>query len=166
METFEIHITGEPSIIQEFEHKGIKTLEVNLLNPELKIVGKEYMCSHIVKATNYQECKTYVANLVNTIKSKIFRIKIECPYMDKYFLDAIYAEVHFPTKEDTDNIYPFVWNVKSEKYISTCREYETHKFFELKRKFENIEKAEFELCLLDTNIDFDKHWISHFEPQI
>jgi hypothetical protein len=159
MTIFEIHITGEPSIIQEFENMEIKTLEVDLLNPEKKVVGKEYMCSHIIKRQNYQECKQYVANLVNQLQSKIFRIKIECPYSDEYFLDAVYAEVHWPTQ---DNVYPFVWNVKSKKYISTCREYEVHKFLELKRKFENVKGVEFELCLLDTNVDFDKHWVSHF----
>lgn len=160
MRTFEVHITGEEAILEEFKFLGIKTLEVELLDREERVVGKEYMCSLVLKAENLPECKQMVATILTQIKSEVFRIKIETPFYLDYLLDAVYVEVHFPK---VDTVHPFVRNVSSNKFVSTKREYNVHKFLQLRNEFINYPKAEFELCLYDSNVNFDNHWIKHFE---
>lgn len=160
MEIFEIHITGRNNeIIKEFEKLKIKTLQIQLLDKNNNIVGFENMCSLVKKFKNYEECLNYVQRLLIRLDSSILRVKIETPYAEKYVEQSVYCEVHFPTKS---NQYPTVRNVNSEKLVSTEREYDKDKYLKLKRKYESVEKSEFELCLHDSNTGFDDYWLSFY----
>lgn len=161
MEIFEIHITGTgPEIIEKFKKLQIKTLEVELLDPKQNVVGKEYMCSHIIHTKDFNECKTYVSKLIENLDGvEIVRSKIETPYQLKYVKDSIYAECHFPT---TDLNIPTVRNVGSNKLVSTERTYNKDEYSSLKAKYATI-KSEFELCLYDSNTNFDDFWLSHYK---
>jgi len=52
-------------------------------------------------------------------------------------------------------------NKKSKKLVSTDREHVNH--LQLKDKYSKVDLAEFELCLLDTNLAFDDFWLSHYK---
>ena len=49
LKTFEIHITGKKSIINEFNNLKIKNIIVELLKPDNSLLRIEYMSSFIKK---------------------------------------------------------------------------------------------------------------------
>ena len=157
---FEIHITGNDStILDEFENLDLKTLEVILLDKNVNSVGTEYMCCIQKSFESYEKCLEYTLSLTASLKSEIARVKIESCYYQEYLNKAIYAEVH--TNPHICGM-PFVYNVKSEKYVSTERTYDKDQFDELKQKYEGISGSEFELCLYDSNPNFDDYWLSFY----
>ena len=94
MRKFEVHITGDSNINSELDSLGIKNIIVDLLDKDCKFVRREYMSSFITEANTYEECKMRVDNLVNKLKSKIIRVKIESPAYEDYFERAVYIESH------------------------------------------------------------------------
>ncbi len=159
MKTFEIHITGvNKNILMEFENKGIKTLHAQLLSPTEEIVGEEFMSSLIKKFETYEDCKLWVDELCSKIHTDIRRVKIECPVYEEYIERSLYIETHFPT---TNNLSPFVKNVRSSKLVSTEREYDKTKYKEFIEKYKD--NKEVELCLYDDYIREDFYWFNLFK---
>lgn len=161
MKLFEIHITGkDKSILKEFESLGLKTLKIILLDSQLQNVGFEHMCCIQKKFKTYEECQEYVGELLLKLKSEIVRVKIESMYYPEYLDNSIYAETHFVPENPGEN--PTVRNIKSKKYISTIRTYDKLEF----KNLINISKdlhGEFELCLYDSNPNFDDYWLSFYK---
>jgi hypothetical protein len=160
MKKFEIHITGtNESIIEEFKTLGYKTLEVLLMDPAGQTRGKENMCCIQKEFETYEKCLEFTLSLVATLKSEIARVKIESCYYEEYLEKAIYAEVH------TSPIIPgqpWVSNFNKKKYTSTERTYNPDEFLTLKSSIKN-KNSEFELCLYDSNPNFDDYWLSFYD---
>jgi hypothetical protein len=166
MEIFEIHITGTENIISILKNYNIKSLHAEMRNPKNETVGVEYMSSFTKKFDDYEECKKWVDNFTYTLESEgveIFRVKIECPYFYKHYRkQSVYLEAHFP-KTEFNKQYPFVCNMKSNKYVSTDRVFLDTEYDEFIEKWENNEKTEVEYCLFDDNIRHDNLWINSFK---
>lgn len=161
MKIFEIHITGkDSSIIEEFHNLGYKTLTIQLLSPECEVVGYEYMCAIQGKFELYEQCLEFTLDLITRIKSEIVRVKIESPFYQEYIEKAIYAEVHFVPL--TPGLLPTVYNANGNKYVTTERIYDKEEFTLLMEKYSEI-KSEFELCLFDSNPEFDDRWLSFYK---
>lgn len=162
MKLFEIHITGDSSLIlAEFEAMGHKTLSINLLNPMHNAIGYEYMCCIQQKFETYEKCLEFTLELTAKIKSGVARVKIESPMYHEYMDKAIYAEAHFIPEEPCT--LPTVYNKNSKKFVSTERTYDKDKFLDLNTKYVNINYSEVELCLFDSNPQFDDFWLSHYK---
>jgi len=166
MKLFEIHITGKSGLIlKEFENLNLKTLHISLLDSKQNNVGYEYMCCIQKKFKTYEECLEYTLTLVSNLKSEVVRVKIESAYYKEYLNKAIYAETHFIPELKTRIAickYPTVYNIKSKKYVSTVRTYKKEFFNELKNSSIS-KKGEFELCLYDSNPNFDDYWLSFYK---
>jgi hypothetical protein len=97
IETFEIHITGDKSILKVA--KPLKTIEVNLLKPDGELLRTEYMTSHLQHiASGFEGCKRYVDDIVEYLHNEgvnIVRVKIESPYYENYVNQSFYIESHF-----------------------------------------------------------------------
>lgn len=157
--TFEIHITGENSQInEEFHLLGIKNITIDLLTPKGDVIRTEYMSSFIHKCDSYEECYNYVMNIVNNLKSKVIRVKIESPYYPEYVDKSIYMESHFPVVVDLGK-YPSSRNVRSGKIMGTDRTYDKISYDEFKNKWKD---QELELCLLDTFPTEDDDWFKTY----
>jgi hypothetical protein len=155
MRTFEIHITGEESINSELDDMKIKNIIIKLLRPDKTHFRTEYMSSFISKFKTYEECKTYVDDLVSKLKSKIIRVKIECPIYHDYILRSVYVESHFVPNEKYVGSYPMSQNQKSGKIMCTDREYDKTKYNSFIDKWKN---EDVELCLYDDYIREDFDW--------
>jgi hypothetical protein len=163
MKKFEIHITGKNSLIlHDFEALDLKTLTVHLLDKYLNIVGTEHMCCIQKSFESYEKCLEYTLSLTARLKAGIARVKIESCYYLEFIDKAIYAEVHC-----SPHVFglPFVFNVNSKKYVSTERTYTKSEFLDLKERYEGINGSEFELCLYDSNPNFDDHWLSFYKEK-
>lgn len=161
MKKFEIHITGDnKGILLEFETLRIKTLKICLLDPKFNEVGDEFMCCIQKSFETYEKCLEYTLTLVSKLKSEIARIKIESCFYEEYLDKAIYSEVHISPRIMG---LPTVYNINSNKYVSTERTYNRNEFLDLKKKYEDILGSEFELCLFDSNKDFDNYWLSFYK---
>lgn len=153
---FEIHITGEKSINEEFNKLGFKNITVELLTPENTLFRTEYMSSFIIKEQTFGNCVNYVESLLNKLKSKIFRVKFESPYYEELIPFSIYMESHFlPTDNKWNYSYPVSRNKKSQKLMATAREYNKDKYQLFLNKWKG---EEVELCLLDSFKEEDKDW--------
>jgi len=159
MEIFEIHITGNKYIHEVGRQLGIKTIEIELLNPKKEIITTEHMTSIVHQSENYLSCKKYVDKLVNQLlPCNVTRVKIECPWYEQYLKDTVYVESHFPPLfplEIMPPIWPMSRNVKSGKMICTLREY---KELELFKYWCMNQSLELEMCVYDTNVNQDNYW--------
>jgi len=159
MKKFEIHITGkDESILEEFKLLGYKTLEVLLMNPTGSPVGKENMCCIQKEFPSYEKCMEFVICLCMQLRSELARVKIESCYYEEYLDKAIYAEVH---SSPIIPGQPWVSNFNKKKYTSTERTYNKNEFLTLKDSINN-KGSEFELCLYDSNPNFDDYWLSFY----
>lgn len=159
MQYFEIHITGESGINSELDKLDIKNIIVDLLYPTQDFFRREYMSSFVKKFSNYQECLSWVKELVTQIKTPIIRIKIESPYYTEYEDISLYMESHF-TPRPGQTKYPISQNYKSGRLMATDREYDKKKYFEFRQKWGH---EDIELCLYDTFITEDKDWFNLYE---
>lgn len=158
METFEIHITGDESIMQRGLQLGLKTIAVELLRPDRTVLRTEYMTSHVQKFENYEACKAEVDKWVGQLKdmgTDIIRVKIESPYYAHYVLESLYMESHFKTE---DNKYPLSRNVKKDYCLGTARVYNNDYYSEFMTKWDEIE-----LCLYDSDYLEDADWLDLWE---
>lgn len=156
MKTFEIHITGENSKINdEFDKLGIKNIVIELLKPNGKLHRTEYMSSFIYKTETFEECLEYVNSIVDKLKTKVTRVKIESPYYPEYVDRSIYIESHF--KDEYNGTFALSRNVKSGKIMGTDRSYDKEEYPFFKMMWE---KKELELCLYDTFIKEDQDWLN------
>lgn len=160
---FELHITGTNSgIIDEFEAMGIKTLHAEFMRPDGTKLGDEFMCSYRLDLSTLEECKIYAQTIIDRLVSKVVRVKIEVPFNVEMIKDALYIECHFKT---TSNMYPYVRNSKSFKFVSTSRSHDKETMYNFAKNNKVIHKdgVELELCLYDTNEAHDKEWMNLFE---
>lgn len=165
MEKFEIHITGTENIISVLKELEVKSLHAEMRNPYNETIGIEYMSSFIKEFENYEACKKWVDSFYFQLESKgieICRVKIECPYFyEHYRTQSVYLEAHFPTT-DFNKQYPFVYNVNSEKYVSTNRVFLKSEYDDFIERFKQVHHSEIEYCLFDDNIRHDEIWIKSF----
>ena len=160
MEIFEIHITGDEKIIEAGGNLGIKTIVIDLVKPDKSYYRTEHMTSHVHHARNYDECKTYVDELVDkliTLGVQIKRVKIECPFYQGYVNRSLYFEIHYDSE---DNKYPLSQNRGKDTYLCTVRTYEKKEYYVLLYKYARDPKPNqvMELCLHDTDVNEDKDW--------
>lgn len=159
MEVFEIHITGSHGINNELDSLGIKNIIVELLTPELKLMRTEYMSSFVIKKGSLLECKAFVDDLVNKLKSQIIRVKIESPFYEHYIDNALYLESHFKPFNDA---FPISRNARSKKLMATARTYEKTHYEAFKKEWEN---EDVEMCLVDTFVNEDKDWFDLYQKK-
>jgi len=155
METFEIHITGDESILNNAERLGLRTIVVELLTPDVTVLRNEFMTSHVAKFVNYEACKIWVDDIVLQLKdagTNIIRVKIESPYYEHYVEQSCYIESHFKT-ENPDK-YPISRNVRKSYYLGTDRVYNQDCYSEFRKKWDEVE-----LCLYDSDYLEDADWL-------
>lgn len=155
MEIFEIHITGDKSILERGEDVGMKTITINLLKPDRSYLRTEYMTSHVARHENYSECKRAIDKAVSKLKEsgvKILRVKIESPYYGHYRDQSLYLESHFEAKNDQ---FPISQNVRKTTFLATDRVYNHDEYDNFLEEYKDVDV---ELCLFDTDIEEDKDW--------
>lgn len=155
MEVFEIHITGDESILKAAH--PIKTIAVDLVRPDLSVLRTEYMTSHVSRHSSYDMCRAYVDDIVAAMKEKgvqIVRVKIECPYYEHYRDQSLYMESHF-LATGYDGGYPMSRNKRKADFLATDREYDKAQYDEFREWWKN---EDVELCLYDTFVEEDKDW--------
>jgi hypothetical protein len=155
LDMFEIHITGDESIMEVGPQLGMKTIAIDLLKPNKELLRTEYMTSDVKKLSNFALCKSHVFWVVEQFESfgvKIHRVKIECPFYDHYLHSGRYIESHFPT---TDIVYPISRNQKKTTISATAREYDQTQFTAFAKKWVDVTV---EICLYDSNVEGDKDW--------
>lgn len=163
MEVFEVHITGDESIIENAVKLGnLKTITVDLLRPDRSVLRTEYMTALVTKCDQYQTCHDQTMKLVEDFKNlgtKIIRVKIECPPYQHYFNSSLYMESHFKMIDDLTFIpfFPTSRNQKKNKLLGTDRTYDKADY---KRFSDTHQDNELELCLYDSFIDEDLDWLS------
>lgn len=156
MELFEIHLTGNRSIIERCKPLQLKTIMVDLFDRNKQYMRTEYMTSIAKKFENYAVCKSYVDVLVDYLQdSEICRVKIECPYYDHYVNQSIYIETHF--KSD-DASLPLSRNKNKDYFLATDREYAQQNYSKFRDKYYG---KELELCLFDSFPEEDKDWLDN-----
>lgn len=155
---FEIHITGEESILSELTELGLKNISVELLRPNKDIIRIEHMSSFTINL-DYKDIHDYVKSLISILKSHIFRIKVECPPIKDLFPLSLYIESHFEPLEGITK-YPLSRNLSSRNLMATDREYS-------KKEYENFleywKNEVCELCILDTFKEEDFDWFQLYE---
>lgn len=162
---FEIHITGSKDILNFCRDNYLKSLELDLLDKNLKVIKTEYMTSIVRKYQNFPLCKEATLNLAEKIKMagiRVDRIKIESPLVSSYVPHALYIETHF--YERAPFKYPASRNITKSHAILTDREYNNRLFEKFMDKhYEVDENREFELCLYDDNMKEDKEWFESWQ---
>jgi hypothetical protein len=157
MEIFEVHITGNESILNSAKSLGVKTISVDLLHPDGSRLRTEHMTSQIYRFANYQDCKKYVDELVGQLVGvEIHRVKIESPCYEHYMDESLYVESHFPA---TDWSYPVSRNVRKEDRLATDREYKEGAEPGYYGFRERHAGRDLELCLYDSNPQEDLDWL-------
>jgi hypothetical protein len=168
METFEVHITGDESIMAAAKDLGVKAIAVELLRPDKSVIRTEFMTSIVMKELNYVEVKKKVDELVNQLKERkvtIVRTKIESPFYEHYVEQSLYLESHFLVSPDRPAVLPISRSRhKPDKFLGTLREY-TKADYHILKEVAEIFGDEVELCLYDDNIDEDKDWLSLWGDQ-
>lgn len=152
MEVFEIHITGDKSILT---NSKLKTISVDLLKPDKSLLRTEYMTSHVMKCHDFSECKTKVLHVIEELKAagtKVLRAKIECPYYAHYKDISLYIESHFEALNDK---FPISKNQRKETFLATDRKYKKEEYDKFRHdyRFEVVE-----LCLFDSYVEEDSDW--------
>lgn len=159
MEVFEVHITGDESIIENAVKAGnLKTIVIDLLKPDGSVLRTEYMTAIITKCDRYQIAYDRTMELVQELQrlgTKIIRVKIECPFYQHYMGQSLYMESHFRTTSLTD--YPVSRNQKKDYLLATDRTYNKLEYGEFARLHAD---DELELCLTDSFIAEDLDWLS------
>jgi hypothetical protein len=167
MEIFEIHITGDKSILDHGKKLSLKTISIDLVRPDKSYYRTKHMTSHVHSCETYYDCKRYVDKIVEQLKNygvEIKRIKIECPFYKHYEGMSLYLEVH---EESESGEYPLSINQGKNYYLSTEREYDKYKYRDLLAKHSKSEEDKtIELCLHDTNIEEDKDWFDLYKRKI
>jgi hypothetical protein len=157
MEVFEVHITGDKSILTNAPLLSLRTIAVALLTPNETIHRIEYMTSDVLKYKNFEECKKAVLHFAQSLKkfdTEILRVKIESPYYPHYADNSLYIESHF---NSVDNKFPLSQNLLKNFKLATHREYRKDRYEDFIDKY-NGEVVE--LCLYDTFVDEDLDWFS------
>lgn len=162
-EIFEIHITGDDDIHRLARYYGIKTIEVELLKPNGRVLRTEHMTSYVAEYNNLWDCAHSIAELKKWL-GNVKRIKVECPATlayQKYEEDSLYLEAHF-NMMGIVAIYPASRNKKKTEIIGTDRVFGRKNYPAFKEKWKD---QQLELCLYDTFIKEDQDWFSTWEAK-
>jgi hypothetical protein len=156
MEIFEIHITGDKSIISASKILGVKSIVIDLLKPDNNFYRTEFMTSDVKKFDSYDSCLKYVDDLSSKLLAahvRINRVKIESPYYEHYRDLSCYIESHFPAKGSE---FPVSRNhSKMEYLLATDRRYKKEDYDNFREQYKD---HDIELCLMDSNIEEDFDW--------
>jgi hypothetical protein len=134
METFEIHITGEQNIINAGKSLGVKTISIDLLNPDGSFYRTEHMTSEVRKFDSFKTCRTWVENIVSELVGNgvsVHRVKIESPFYAHYEDISCYIESHFLA---SDGRYPLSRNRKKIELLATDRTYHKWEYASFREK--------------------------------
>jgi hypothetical protein len=161
---FEVHITGDSSILKHACSLGIKTIEVDLLRPNLSKMRTEYMTSYIFSRELYSTALESVFNTTLSLTKlgvDVERVKIECPYINEYIKQSLYLESHWDINGiPTDKTFPLSKNRnKHNRYLATDRTYDSSKYEDFKEKYKMVVT---ELCLFDSNLVEDFDWFKEY----
>ncbi len=159
MEVFEVHITGDESILTNSKMLGLKTIEVDLLGPDFTYIRTEAMTSHIHKAESYAKCKEWVDDMVARLMAAgtvIHRVKIETPIYDHYIDQSLYIESHF---EDDSGQYPISKNRRKTTFLATDRSYKQNEYDAFRKTHQG---RDLELCLFDSDAKEDADWFARY----
>lgn len=162
MEVFEVHITGDESILEVGKRLGVKTIAIDLLRKDRSVLRSEFMTSEIMKCPDYETCKKQVRELVAKLEEArvpIVRVKIESPYYEHYVDQSLYMESHFET---IDDFSPISRNRNKTKFLSTEREYIHERYDEFREVYAD---KELELCLYDSDVYEDKDWFDLYDME-
>lgn len=162
MEMFEVHITGDNTIIENASKLNIKTIVVNLLRPTKEFFRSEAMTSFVVKFETFELCKKHVDQIVDKLKKMgtiIYREKIESPLYEHYTERSLYMESHFTAINDQ---YPISQNARKTTYLATDRVYDKNQYSAFAEKYKD---KELELCLHDTNPTEDSDWFNLYKQK-
>lgn len=155
--SYEIHVTGDKSIIENAKKLGWKTIEIDLIRPDMSVLRREYMTSEVRKYTNIYKAIIDAAILCDDLlkmKTEVYRLKIEAPPLPMFFPFAKYVEAHFKTQNTN---YPTSKNSKKDILLATDREYNPERYCTFLEK--HVGK-ELEICVYDNNIKEDQDWLS------
>ncbi len=157
-------MTGDRGIHYACKNCGIKTIEIDSLNPVGRVLKTEHMTSLAGQYNNMFECMTMVITLENVLKKlgvQLTRTKIECPatpdYFDKYINTVKYVESHF-NMMGVAAVYPTSVNkakVSERMGIDRLHKPTLSELIAFKKKWYG---SIVELCLYDTNPDADNEW--------
>ena len=155
MEVFEVHITGSENIHQIAKGLGLKTIAIDLLQPDMNVLRVEHMTSHIYRFENFERCGEEVIKIVNQMRDSgvvIHRVKVESPDYQHYRTHSLYMESHF---EAEGLFFPLSRTHGKEKLLATDRTYDQSRYDD----FVKINKGrDLELCLWDTCVEEDLDW--------
>lgn len=164
MEIFEIHITGDKSIIPTSKILGVKSIVIDLLKPDNDFYRTEFMTSDVKKFNSYDSCLKYVNNLSSKLLAAhvhINRVKIESPYYEHYRNLSCYIESHFPVKSAE---FPVSRNhSKMEHLLATDRRYKKEDYDNFREQYKDYD---IELCLMDSNIEEDFDWFFMYPSSV
>lgn len=158
--SYEIHVTGDESIIENANKLGWKTIEIDLLKPDGSVLRREYMTSEIRKyksLTNAFDDLILLTSNLHIMGTTVIRSKIEAPPYPYLSPLAFYLESHFETNS---NEYPISRNSKKTKILATDREYNPDNFNAFIEKYKG---RELEICLYDSDVNEDKDWFNLWE---
>jgi hypothetical protein len=171
---FEIHITalsqhddptgmGMANFHSAAHYKGLRTISVELLHPNLTVLRTEDMTSHRAEFETFEECKEFVDIMADHLHmaAGVVRVKIESPYYPEYVGKSCYIESHW-TPEILTEDYPLSRSChKRHKILATAREYDQSKFEEFNETWKG--KGIVELCLYDSFVKEDKDWFDLYQ---
>lgn len=169
-EVFEVHITGDESIIAACEKLGCRTITIDLLKPDKSVLRTEYMTSLIVHMApgsvaamrGYEGCRSFVSKICGELEKldvKIFRVKIESPYYKHYEDQSLYMESHYVTE---DNKHPISRSRHKTTCLATERTYDKLDYQAFRQRHKG---REVELCLMDTFVTEDKDWFDLYAAE-
>jgi len=161
---FEIHMTGDENIHEMAKKFSHKTIEVDLLDPNMDIMRTEHMTSIRKQYNGYEACLKETLEWAEYYEP--IRTKIECPPIWIFAEQAIYIECHAPYDPDKNKglrLTPISRNAKSRKMLDTDRSYDKTKWLEFYLLYSQYKHVEIELCLYDNNMYEDKDWMDLYE---
>ncbi len=162
---FEIHITGDESIIKACEKLGLRTIVIDLLKPDKSVLRTEYMTSliiHMAPGKGYEGCRAFVSKICGELEKldvKILRVKIESPYYKEYEDQSLYMESHYVTE---DAKHPISRSRHKDTFLATERTYDKSEYQMFRQRHKG---REVELCLMDTFVTEDKDWFDLYHER-
>lgn len=156
---YEFHITAYQSSIKELSKYDIPFIGIEALAPSGVAVQWDWMTSYSDFFPSKESAINYIGVLLEKIKfTPIYRVKIETPYDNKLNLEEFgYIETHL---NSIDNNLPKSRNIITNELISTDRTYNIKEF---KSFAERYKSSKVELCVMDTNVYHDHHWLGFYD---
>jgi hypothetical protein len=160
VESFELHVTGDPSIHAVAAELDLRTIVVGLYGPD-QFLRVEHMTSHVARMANRDEAVLWAASTHRVMLDrgvKVSRVKLECPAdYEHYDKESCYIETHFPTKWRF-RMLPLSRSLhkKADECLSTDRIYKLENYAKFRERYSG---KIMELCLYDTHPNEDEDWL-------